>query len=113
MPKQPHEIDAIFRALADPTRRAVLAKLDQGSRTVSELSDGFGMALPSFMQHLQVLEDAGIVQSQKVGRVRHFSVCADALIEAESWMQKRRSFWEKRLDQMDNYLLALKEKDNG
>ncbi|SJZ57913.1 DNA-binding transcriptional regulator, ArsR family [Enhydrobacter aerosaccus] len=103
-------IDSVFRALADPTRRLVLERLSQGPESVSGLAAPFDMALPSFVEHLRVLEDCGLVQSSKTGRVRTYRLMPKRLRLAEDWLSRQRAIWEQRLDQLDAYLLALKEK---
>ena len=107
MPNQAVQLDRVFRALADPTRRAVLQRLSGGTRPVSELAKPFDMALPSFLQHLKVLEDCGLVRSQKSGRVRTYQVSPEPLQAAEGWMAKQRALWARRLDQLDEYLVDL------
>lgn len=102
-------IDVVFRALADPTRRMVLEQLSRGPATVSELAQPFEMALPSFLQHLKVLERSGLVESTKKGRVRTYRLVPQGLKLAEDWLAQRRALWERRLDQLDSYLLQLKE----
>jgi DNA-binding transcriptional ArsR family regulator len=104
MPKYLTQLDGIFQALADPTRRAVVERLTHGPAAVQELAQPFRMALPSFMQHLDVLEKSGLVQSHKQGRVRTYRLMPEPLREAEDWMAERRSYWSKRLDQLDQYL---------
>src|SRR5207247_6342110 len=101
--------DRVFRALGDPTRRAVLSRLSAGSAAVSELARSFDMALPSFTQHLDVLEGCGLVRSRKVGRVRTYRLVPQPLKAAERWMAQQRALWERRLDQLDKYLIELKE----
>jgi DNA-binding transcriptional ArsR family regulator len=110
MPNQQMQLDRVFRALGDPTRRAVLSRLSTGPAPVSELARAFDMALPSFTQHLEVLEDCGLVRSRKVGRVRTYRLAPQPLRAAERWMAQQRALWERRLDQLDSYLLQLKEK---
>ena len=110
MPNQPAQLDRVFRALADPTRRAVLHRLSGGMAPVSELAKPFDMALPSFLQHLDVLERSGLVRSRKSGRVRTYRIAPGPLRAAESWMSAQRALWERRLDQLDRYLEELKEK---
>lgn len=102
-------IDVVFKALSDPTRRRVLERLSLSSASVSELAEPFDMALPSFVQHLRVLEDSGLVSSRKTGRVRTYKLDAAKLHTAEDWLARQRSLWERRLDQLDEYLLKLKE----
>ncbi len=109
MPNQPPQLDRIFHALADSTRRAVLAQLSQHPAPVSVLAEPFAMALPSFLQHLRVLEDCGLVRSEKSGRVRTYRLTPEALETAEGWLREHRALWERRLDQLDDHLKALKE----
>lgn len=104
-------IDAVFKALADPTRRGVLARLARGPGAASELAQPFAMALPSFVEHLRVLEQSGLVRSKKAGRVRTYQLVPKRLKLAESWLEKQRDLWERRLDQFDAYVLSLKEQD--
>ena len=106
---QPADLSRIFAALADPTRRAVLKRLSRGPAPVSELSQPFPMALPSFSQHLSVLERCGLVRSRKTGRVRTYRLVPRPLKVAEQWMVEQRTIWECRLDQLDHVLNAMKE----
>jgi DNA-binding transcriptional ArsR family regulator len=107
MPAPAAAIDGVFRALSDETRRRVLERLGKGPASVSELAAPFGMALPSFVQHLRVLEEGGLVRSRKEGRVRTYQLAPKRLQLAEHWLARQRSLWERRLDQLDSYLLAL------
>ena len=102
-------IDHVFRALSDPTRRHVLERLSRSPASVSELAAPFDMALPSFVQHMGILEECGLVQSRKTGRVRTYEIVPKRLKLAEDWMVRQRALWEKRLDQLDTYLITLKE----
>lgn len=101
--------ETAFRALSDPTRRQVLERLVRGPASVSELARPFDMALPSFTDHLKVMEDCGLVSSQKQGRVRTYQVVPSGLQEAEGWLARQRQIWEQRLDHLDEYLITLKE----
>jgi DNA-binding transcriptional ArsR family regulator len=112
MPKHSAKLDQVFQALADPTRRAVLQRLSHGAASTLELARPFGMALPSFTQHLRMLERFGLVKSRKSGRVRMFQLSPRRLREAEDWILDRRNLWERRLDQLDAYLPTMKEKDD-
>jgi DNA-binding transcriptional ArsR family regulator len=103
-------IDGVFRALADPTRRLVLERLGRNSASVSELAEPFDMALPSFVQHMRVLEECGLVCSTKTGRVRTYELVPKRLKLAEDWLTRQRSLWDRRFDQLDAYLHKLKEK---
>jgi DNA-binding transcriptional ArsR family regulator len=109
MPNQFLEYNQIFHALADTTRRAVIERLSQGNASVSDLAAPFEMALPSFMQHLGVLEKSGLVRSTKTGRIRTYALEPKAMQEIEGWLGKQRNIWESRLDQLDEYLLQQKE----
>src|SRR5688572_7089308 len=109
MPNKTLQLDRVFKALADPTRRAVLERLGNGPAPMTELARPFGMALPSFSQHLDVLEDCGLVRSSKEGRVRTYKLDPKALKAAEGWLTKQRTLWEKRLNQLDNYLKELEK----
>lgn len=109
MPQQAVVLDRLFQALADPTRRAVVERLGRGPAGTSELARPFAMALPSFLQHLEVLERAGLVTSAKQGRVRTFRLTPQPLEVAEDWMTAQRRLWERRLDQFDEYVATLKE----
>lgn len=105
----PPAIDGIFRALSDPTRRDVIERLSGGQASVSELAASYPMALPSFVEHLRVLEGCGLVTSRKQGRVRTYSLVPQQLRSAEDWLGRQRKLWEARLDRLDDYLLKLKE----
>jgi len=106
------DIDRIFRALGDPTRRAMMEKLSGGPITVSRLAEPFGITLAAVVQHIQVLEECGLVQSEKHGRVRTCRIEPGGLQAAAQWIADRRSFWEVRLDQLDE-LLAEADEEPG
>lgn len=106
---QAETIDGIFRALADPTRRRVLARLSRAPGSVSELAAPFDMALPSFVQHLRILEGCGLVRSAKAGRVRTYALDPQTLRLAEDWLARQRTLWEGRLDRLDDYLMQMKD----
>lgn len=107
----PAIVDGIFRALSDPTRRGVIGRLSARPASVSDLAAPYDMALPSFVEHLKVLERSGLVRSRKVGRVRTYELAPERLKVAEDWLARQRSLWERRLDQLDSYLLKLKRKE--
>ena len=109
VPNQSVRLNRVFKSLADPTRRAVLERLSSGPAAVSELAGQFKMALPSFSQHLDVLEGCGLVKSRKSGRVRIYQIAPRSLKPAELWLEKQRANWEGRLNQLDSYLMELKE----
>jgi DNA-binding transcriptional ArsR family regulator len=104
MVRQRAELDVVFRALADPSRRSIVERLSLGSATVTDLAGPLPMSLPAVLQHLQVLEDSGLVRSRKVGRVRTCSIEVKALQPVERWIGERRSSWERRLDRLGAYL---------
>lgn len=110
MPDQANDLGRVFHALADPTRRVVVERLGYGPASTSELARPFDMALPSFLQHLGVLEECNLVRSEKKGRVRTYRLCPQPLEVVEAWMVAQRATWERRLDQLDEHLLKLKEK---
>ena len=94
------QLDLVFQALADPTRRAIVERLGRGPATVSQLALPFAMSLPAVVQHIHVLEASGLVRSEKVGRVRTCRMDSLALGTAESWITDRRTTWERRLDRL-------------
>ncbi len=99
----------VFRALADPTRRAILERLGQAPASTTTLAAGFAMALPSFMQHLAVLEECGLVTSHKQGRTRIYRLTPAPMRAAEDWLSRQRDLWERRLDQLDDYLHTMEQ----
>jgi DNA-binding transcriptional ArsR family regulator len=103
------EMDRAYQALGDRTRRALVDRLSRGPASVSELAKGQPMSLPAVMLHLKVLEESGLVKSQKVGRVRTCEVVPQILSEAERWISERRQMWERNLDRLGAYL----EQDGG
>src|SRR5215218_8985582 len=104
--------DMIFNALASPTRRKVLERLSVGPATVSELAEPFDMQLPSFVQHLTLLEKSRLVKSKKRGRVRTYELAPERFKVVEHWLTERRQAWEARLDRFDEYVRQLKEKES-
>ena len=96
-------VDDVFRALSDPTRRDVVARLTRSPASVSELAEPFAMTLPSFVQHLGVLESSGIVRSRKAGRVRTYELVSKRLRFAEDWLAAQRGQWEQRMDRFATY----------
>ena len=106
-------LDLAFQALADPTRRAMVARLTRGPASVSELARPLSISLPAVLQHLQMLEASGLVRSEKKGRVRTCRIEPKALSTAEQWIAEQRTLWEARLDRLEDYLATLKEKDDG
>ena len=113
MPNHSLALDQVFHALADPTRRAVVERLTQGPASVSELARPIRMALPTILQHLQVLEASGLVRSEKAGRVRTCSLQRPAMEQAGEWIAHQRAVWEGRLDRLDAYLLELQAQEGS
>jgi DNA-binding transcriptional ArsR family regulator len=109
MPKRTPPLDRVFHALADPTRRAVVQRLGRGACATMELAGPFRMALPSFTQHLDVLQEAGLVRSRKQGRVRTWELVPEAVETARHWLDVQRDVWNTRLDQLEAHLLTMKE----
>jgi DNA-binding transcriptional ArsR family regulator len=103
--------DDVFYALSNSTRRKVLEQLCVGPATVSELAAPFDMKLPSFVQHLSVLEHSRLVKSKKRGRVRTYQIVPTRFKVAEDWLSEQRRLWEVRLDQFDKYVKQLKESE--
>jgi DNA-binding transcriptional ArsR family regulator len=99
-------LDLMFQALADPTRRAIVARLSLGPASVSELARPLPMSLPAVVQHLQVLEQSGLVKTAKLGRIRTCSIDTGALSLAEKWINDRRTSWERRFDRLGAFLDA-------
>ncbi|RYZ06433.1 MAG: transcriptional regulator [Myxococcales bacterium] len=104
MLNQSAALDQVFQALADPTRRWMLERLSRGPASVSELAEPLDMSLPAVVQHLRMLETSGLVQSEKVGRVRTCRMDSGALRTAQHWIEQRRSSWERRLDRLGDFL---------
>lgn len=105
MPNQSDDaLGRVFQALADPTRRAIVERLAQGPAAVSVLAEPLTMSLPAVMQHLQVLESAGVIATEKTGRVRSCRLETAALRTAEQWLGRQRTEQERQLDRLDDYL---------
>jgi DNA-binding transcriptional ArsR family regulator len=104
--------DDVFFALSSPTRRQVLEQLSLGPASVSELAAPFDMKLPSFVQHLSVLERSRLVRSKKRGRVRTYEIAPARLKVAEDWLSERRRLWESRFDRLDEYVEKLKDEES-
>lgn len=112
MLNQRDPLDLVFQALADPSRRAMVERLCRGPASVSELARPLAMSLPAVVQHLQVLQESGLVRSEKVGRVRTCQIEPVALRTAEKWINERRTTWERRLDRLGDYLAGKPEPRN-
>lgn len=105
--------DDVFYALSNSTRRKVLERLSVAPATVSELAAPFDMKLPSFVQHLSVLEERRLVKSKKRGRVRTYEIVPERFKVAEDWLSERRRLWEARFDRFDKYVRQLKETESS
>lgn len=106
-------LSATFAALADPTRRAILARLALGETSVSKLAEPFDMSLPAISKHLKVLERAGLITRGRDAQMRPCRIEAKALKEADDWLEKYRRLWEARLDRLDDYLRELQAQDSS
>ncbi len=111
MAKHDPDLSLIFRALSDPTRRAMLARLGRGAVPVSELARPTGLALPTVMRHLAVLEEAALISTLKTGRTRLCSARPETLIATMAWLAEQRAQWEARTDRLEELLMTLAEKD--
>lgn len=107
-----NHLDSLFSAMADPTRRAVIERLIAGPASVSELHAPHDIALPTFLRHLKVLEAAGLVRSEKKGRVRTVHIEAAPLARAEDWLSRQRRLWEGRIDRLQALAEALERKSS-
>jgi DNA-binding transcriptional ArsR family regulator len=107
MLKYSGELDLVFQALSDPTRRALVDQLTHGPASVSELAAPLPISMPAVLQHLRALEDSGLIRSEKVGRVRTCHLEPKMLNSAQTWIQARKAMWERRLDRLDALLAAL------
>ena len=104
MLEEPQALDRMFQALSDPSRRGMIDRLGHGSASVTELAQPLGMALPTVMKHLQVLEASGLVLSEKAGRVRTYHLRKEALASIERWIAERKASWNKAFDRLDIFL---------
>src|SRR5262245_15649753 len=107
MLNQSSQVERVFHALSDPTRRRMVERLSRGPASVSELAQPFDMSLPAVVQHLQVLESSGLIRTQKVGRVRTCQIEPAGLGTIDQWVASQRAMWEKRFDRLAEYLAEL------
>src|ERR1700722_15200954 len=107
----PNRLDHTFAALADPTRRAILARLASGEATVTELAEPFEISLPAISRHLKVLEHAGLIARGREAQWRPRTLRAEPLKEATEWLEQYRRFWEESLDRLEDYIGELQSKD--
>src|SRR5262245_44105436 len=111
MPDDP--LSLLFAALADPTRRAILARLAQGEATVKELAEPFEMTLPAVSKHLKVLQHAGLIEQGRQAQWRPCRLVAEPLSQVDAWVEQYRQHWEASFSRMDDYLRELQEKRSG
>jgi DNA-binding transcriptional ArsR family regulator len=110
---QPDRLDATFAALADPTRRAILAHLATGERSVGELAAPFAMSLPAVSKHLKVLERAGLISRAREAQWRRCQLEVAPLKKAARWLERYRQFWEESFDRLDDYLQEIQKKERN
>jgi DNA-binding transcriptional ArsR family regulator len=108
--KFPTLLNGVFQALADPTRRAVLGRLNRGPATITELAKPFDMALPSFIKHIRYLEGSGLIRTRKEGRVRICAIERKNFVAAEDWFSEQRAIWEGRADRLEQFVTNIKNK---
>jgi DNA-binding transcriptional ArsR family regulator len=111
MEQQAAHLNDIFQALADPTRRAVLGRLRTGPASVGDLAQPFEMALPSFMQHIRVLESSGWIRTRKEGRVRICTIEDEPMATIEAWLAEQRDVWEARTDRLEAFVMEKRTED--
>lgn len=106
-------LSGIFHALADPTRRAVLGRLGKGPAAITELAEPFNMALPSFMKHIRLLEESGLIRTRKKGRVRTCTIEKKPFSIIETWLAKQRAVWEARTDRLEQFVMNEERKEKA
>jgi len=106
-------LDHLFQALADPSRRTMVDRLSRGPASVSQLAEPLDMSLPAVVQHLQVLEAAGLVKTEKIGRVRSCTLDTAAMSQAERWINDRRTAWQRRFERLGDYLDQITDDPGG
>lgn len=106
MAKHEPDLSRLFHALADPTRRAIVARLAEAPARVTDLAGPTGLRLPTVMRHLSVLEDAGLVRTSKDGRIRTCAVVPEALDPVRTWLDEQRAVWERRLDRLEAFVIG-------
>jgi DNA-binding transcriptional ArsR family regulator len=109
----PEQLNGIFQALADPTRRAVLGRLGKGPASIGDLAKPFDMALPSFMKHIRLLEGSGLIRTRKQGRVRRCAIEKGRFAVIEGWLSAQRAIWEGRTDRLEQFVTATRKKEKS
>lgn len=104
------QLDSVFAALADPTRRAILSRLAKGERSVTELAEPFDMSMPAVSKHLKVLERAGLIERGREAQYRPCKLNAEPLKDVAGWVERYRRHWEESFDRLDDYLSELQNK---
>ncbi len=110
MEQYPEQLDGVFHALSDPTRRAIVGRLGKGPASVGELAKPFDMALPSFMKHIHLLEESGWIRTRKQGRVRTCAIEKKPFAAVETWLSEQRALWEGRTDRLEQFVTAAQKK---
>ena len=113
MEQYQNNLDDLFLALADPTRRAVLGRLGQGAASVGELAEPFEMALPSFMKHIHFLERSGLIRTHKEGRVRTCRLEKARLIAIDAWLADQRAVWDARTDRLEQFVMSQQQEETN
>jgi DNA-binding transcriptional ArsR family regulator len=113
MAQSQQQLNRIFQALSDPTRRAVLGRLGQGPASVSELAEPFDMALPSFLKHIRLLESTGWIQTRKEGRVRTCAIEKEPFDAVDAWLSAQRAVWEGRTDRLEQFVTKVERKEES
>lgn len=108
--QSPDRLDAVFSALADPTRRRILERLARGRMTIGEAAAGFPISQPAISKHVKILEQSGLVRRDVQGRVHHLQLSPDAMETASAWIEKQRRFWNDAFDRLDDFLNSTSEK---
>jgi DNA-binding transcriptional ArsR family regulator len=109
MEQYSEQLNVIFHALADPTRRSVLERLGKGPVSISDLAKPFDMALPSFMKHIHYLEGSGLIQTRKEGRVRTCAIEKEQFTAVDDWLSAQRAIWESRTDRLEQFVTTQKK----
>lgn len=110
MVNRPGDLDAVFSALSDPTRRRIVERLARRSLTVGEIASGFAISQPAISKHVRVLEESGLLKREIEGRVHRCSLSPDAMQVASSWLERQRKYWNSALDRLDAYLTKTSER---
>jgi DNA-binding transcriptional ArsR family regulator len=113
MGQYPEQLNGVFQALADPTRRAVLGRLGKGPAGISDLAKPFEMTLPSFMKHIHLLEGSGLIRTRKEGRVRTCALEKKPFAVVEAWLSAQRAMWEARTDRLEQFVVNAQQKDKS